>query len=163
MWCVPAYGPRAIVSLLLALRDERRVAGAGEGVRGAGWVRSVDCGGESPLRGLLPPCRGGVAAPAGRIPRIDSQDILGPVPRTRVPTSGSLVPDRDEQRLRPDLVEDVAFPRPFAQDDLEFLRREHRLLVLQDILDRDPRTRGVDPCIHAVPLKQIGSDQIHEE
>src|ERR1700704_3727577 len=77
MWCVPSYGPRAIVSLLLALRDERRVAGAGEGVRGAGWVRSVDCGGESPLRCLLPPCRGGVAAPAGRIPRIDSQDILG--------------------------------------------------------------------------------------
>src|ERR1700704_4229618 len=101
MWCVPSYGPRAIVSLLLALRDERRVAGAGEGVRGAGWVRSVDCGGESPLRCLLPPCRGGVAAPAGRIPRIDSQGNLGPVPRTLVPTSGSLCPGQGRTASTP--------------------------------------------------------------
>src|SRR2546422_8989607 len=61
--------------------------------------------------------------------------------------------------LCPDLVEYVVVPGPLPAHDLELLRREHRLLVLKNVLDRDPRTRGVDPRIPAVSLEQHRSDQ----
>src|SRR6266571_1636111 len=68
-----------------------------------------------------------------------------------------------DEWLGPDLVEHVVVPRPFPEYDLELLRREHRLLVLEDVLDRDPRTRRVDPRIDAVSLEELRADQIHEE
>src|SRR5437870_13130880 len=68
-----------------------------------------------------------------------------------------------DEWLGPDLVEHVVVPRPFPEYDLELLRREHRLLVLEDVFDRDPRTRRVDPRIDAGSLEELGADQIHEE
>src|SRR5437867_10946102 len=68
-----------------------------------------------------------------------------------------------DEWLGPDLVEHVVVPRPFPEYELELLRREHRLLVLEDVFDRDPRTRRVDPRIDAVSLEELRADQIHEE
>src|SRR5947208_16364330 len=62
--------------------------------------------------------------------------------------------------LRADLVEAVVRPLAFAEDDLELLRRQHRLLVLQDVLDGDPRTRRVDPRVHSISLEQIGRYEV---
>src|SRR5438309_2613672 len=65
--------------------------------------------------------------------------------------------------LGPNLVERIVVPRSLAEHDLEFLRREHRLLVLQDVFARDPRACRVHPGIHAGSLEQLGSDEVHEE
>src|SRR5947207_16005285 len=65
--------------------------------------------------------------------------------------------------LRADLVEAVVRPLAFAEADLELLRRQHRLLVLQDVLDGDPRTRRVDPRVRAIALEQIRREEAHEE
>src|SRR6267378_5221577 len=67
MWCVPSHRPRATVSLLLALRDERRVTGPGEGVRRTREVRAIDRGGDPALRGVLRAGRGRPSASARRI------------------------------------------------------------------------------------------------
>src|SRR5256885_16970992 len=64
--------------------------------------------------------------------------------------------------LRSDLVEQVILPRALAQDNLEFLRREDRLLVLEHVLDRDPRACGVHPRIDAVAPEEVRGYEIHQ-
>src|SRR3989449_9904004 len=89
--------------------------------------------------------------------------IVWPPLWRRNPTPSNNDRNCGDEWLSPDLVEHVVVPRPLPEHDLELLRREHRLLVLKDVFDRDPRTRGVDPRIHAVSLEQLRSDQVHEE
>src|SRR5206468_11358853 len=79
-----------------------------------------------------------------------------PSPANRRDASG-------DEWLNPDFVEHVVVPRPFPQDDLEFLRRENRLLVLENVFDRNSRARRVDPRIYTVSLEQLRGDEVHEE
>src|SRR5437773_10733874 len=65
--------------------------------------------------------------------------------------------------VRADLVEDVVLPLPLPEDDLELLGREDGLLVLEDVLNRDPWTRGVHPCIDTVSHEEFRRHEIHEE
>src|SRR2546427_12566336 len=69
----------------------------------------------------------------------------------------------EPQGLRADLVEDVVLPVPLSEDDLELLGREDRLLVLEDVLDRDPRARRVHPCIDAIAHQELGRHEVHQE
>src|SRR2546426_3659983 len=69
----------------------------------------------------------------------------------------------EPQGLRADLVEDVVLPVPLPEDDLELLGREDRLLVLEDVLDRDPRARGVHPRVHPVARQELRGYEVHQE
>src|SRR2546427_10146635 len=88
----------------------------------------------------------------------DSRVIIGP-PLSDEPETKSGEP-RDasgDEWLGPDFVEHVVAPRPLSQDDFEFLRREHRLLVLENIFDGNSRARGVDPRVHPISLGSSGA------
>src|SRR2546427_9481302 len=94
----------------------------------------------------------------------DSRVIIGP-PLSDEPETKSGEP-RDasgDEWLGPDFVEHVVAPRPLSQDDFEFLRREHRLLVLENIFDGNSRARGVDPRVHPISLEELRGDEVHEE
>src|SRR2546425_10346367 len=69
----------------------------------------------------------------------------------------------EPQGLRADLVEDVVLPVPLSADDLELLGREDRLLVLEDVLDRDPRARRVHPRVDSVAHQEFGRHEVHQE
>src|SRR2546430_1387428 len=88
MWCVPSYRPRATVSLLLALRDEGRVAGADQRVRRTRGGRAIDRGSGPALRVVLPAGRGRASASARRNLGDDSRVILD-LPRSSARKSGS--------------------------------------------------------------------------
>src|SRR5213593_1108151 len=164
MWRVPSYSPQASVSVLLALRDQRSIPGAGQGVHRTREVRALDLGSGPALRRILRTSgRRAAASPVG-VAGDDSRVIVDRPPRwrrNRTPSNNGRY--SGDGWLSPDLVEYVVVPGPLPEHDLELLRREHRLLVLKNVLDRDPRTRGVDPRIHAVSLEQLRSDQVHEE
>src|SRR5881296_650397 len=164
MWRVPSYSPQASVSVLLALRDQRSIPGAGQGVHRTREVRALDLGSGPALRRILRTSgRRAAASPVG-VAGDDSRVIVDRPPRwwrNRTPSNNGRY--SGDGWLSPDLVEYVVVPGPLPEHDLELLRREHRLLVLKNVLDRDPRTRRVDPRIHAVSLEQLGSDEVHEE
>src|SRR6058998_3728300 len=164
MWRVPSYSPQASVSVLLALRDQRSIPGAGQGVHRTREVRALDLGSGPALRRILRTSgRRAAASPVG-VAGDDSRVIVVRPPRwRRNPTPSNNGRYSGDGWLSPDLVEYVVVPGPLPEHDLKLLRREHRLLVLKDVFDRDPRTRGVDPRIHAVSLEQLRSDQVHEE
>src|SRR2546427_3698339 len=164
MWCVPSYSPQASISVLLALRDQRSIPGAGQGVHRTCEVRALDLGSGPALRRILRTSgRRAAASPVG-VAGDDSRVILDRPPRwRRNPTPSNSGTYSGDGWLSPHLVEYVVVPGPLPEHDLELLRREHRLLVLKNVLDRDPRTRRVDPRIHAVSLEQLRSDQVHEE
>src|SRR5207244_10069191 len=162
LWCVCAHDPGAGLSLLLALRVEGPVAGANEGVHRTGESCSIDHRGDPALRCLLRPGGGGAATSASLVRGHDSRICVACRPRA---TADLVFIKKEPMEARiglkflgPNLIERIVVPRSLAEHDLEFLRREHRLLVLQDVFDRDPRACRVDPGIHAVSLEQLGSD-----
>src|SRR5256885_1577305 len=124
MWCVPSSRPRATVSLLLALRDEGRVPGAGQRVRRTREGRAIDRGSGPALRVVLPAGRRGASASARRNLGDDSRVIVDlPLsPARKVRFLVKILLHRVAQALRPDFVEHIVVPRTLAQHDLEFLR-----------------------------------------
>src|SRR5256885_11716699 len=143
LWCVCAHGPGSGLSLLLALRVEGPIACASQGVHRAGEGCSVDHGGDPALRCLLRSGSGGTATSASLVRGHDSRICVACWPRATADLR--FIKEEPMQAriglkfLGPNLVERIVVPRSLAEHDLEFLRREHRLLVLQDIFDRDPR------------------------
>src|SRR2546426_11334521 len=164
MWRVPSHSPQASVSVLLALLDQRAIPGAGQGVHRTCEVLALDRGSGPALRRILSTSDGRAAASpvgvAGDDPRVI---VVRPPLWRRNPTPSNNDRNCGDEWLSPDLVEHVVVPRPLPEHDLELLRREHRLLVLQDVLDRDPGTGRVDPRIDAVTLEEFRGDEVHEE
>src|SRR5438094_6912283 len=133
MWRVPSYSPQASVSVLLALRDQRSIPGAGQGVHRTREVRALDLGSGPALRRILRTSgRRAAASPVG-VASDDSRVIVDRPPRWRrnpIPSNNGWY--LGDGWLSPDLVERVIVPRPPPQYGLEFFRREHRLLRLEN-------------------------------
>src|SRR2546430_17285566 len=70
---VHAHGSREAVSVLLALRDPRRIPSPGERVRGPGGIVARPIGDRGAMRGILRPRGGRPRAVADRQPGGDSR------------------------------------------------------------------------------------------
>src|SRR5438093_12896916 len=93
MWRVPSHGPQASVSVLLALRDQRSIPSAGQGVHRTREVRALDLGSSPALRRILRTSDGRAAASAGGIAGHDSRVIIVP-PLSAEPETKSGDPPR---------------------------------------------------------------------
>src|SRR5437879_4248452 len=150
MWRVPSYSPQASVSVLLALRDQRSIPGAGQGVHRTREVRALDLGSGPALRRILRTSgRRAAASPVG-VAGDDSRVIVDRPPRwRRNPTPSNNGGDWGDEWLSPEFVEHVVVPRPLAQHAVESPRREHRRFVVDNIFACEPPARGLDTRTHA--------------
>src|SRR5688572_28419844 len=96
--------------------------------------------------------------PNGRAPSLD--DVSGERrERLRVCEIGLASGKSSSVRVAAELVEDVVLHRPDAQDDLELLRGQERLLVAPLVVDRDAGVRHADEGVEVAEVEQrLGAD-----
>src|SRR5207253_9833134 len=132
-----------------------------------GECSSSDPQGDPSLRCLLRPGGGGAATSASLVRGHDSRICVACRPRA---TADLVFIKKEPMEARiglkflgPNLVARIVVPRTLAEHDLEFLRREHRLLVLQDIFDRDSRARRVHQAFPRYHLSHPGAAGAQED